>query len=99
MTTPNANSTIADLEAYYAENAGFELTNDVTMAKRFAHAIRLLLFKPKRLRKGGVAGGEVEYDPVVLRQQLQQVIAWIVEYDADQISVVDTSFTDFDGRS
>lgn len=66
----DSTSTLDEIEAAYADNASYQETGDVTKAKAFVTACRLLLLKlPKLISQGG---NQIALSPDLIRKEMTQ---------------------------
>ena len=74
MSSLSSTSTLAEINAAYADNASYLEDNSPAKARAFVTACRLLVLKlPKRTSKGGRGQGEeVELDPRLLAEQITE---------------------------
>jgi len=95
-----SNSTDAEVEAAYDDNAGYDLNSSVTEAKEFIMACRLLLRRQlKRAVHGGRGGGqEYERDPAQLRSELSNALQWLATAPAAAGGGGTVTFADFSER-
>ncbi len=89
-------STDAEVEAAYDDNASYAALGSAAMARAFCVACRILLRRvAKRTVHGGQRGFEVEVDPRMVQQELQQAQAWLATADAAGGGVKYTDLSDF----
>lgn len=80
MSTLDSSSTWAEILAAYDDNGSYEEDNDVSKARAFVTACRLMLRQfPKRTAHGGSGRDttEMEMDPRLIREELQQAQQWL----------------------
>lgn len=80
----NSDSTLAEIQAAYDNNANYDIEGSVSKARSFVLACRLLLGRTmKRVRSGGAggAGFETERDPGQLERRMREAEAWIARHD------------------
>jgi hypothetical protein len=82
----DSNSTLADIQAAYDDNASYEIDGSVSKARLFVLACRLLQGRTiKRVRSGGQGGGfESERDPAQIRKEMEDAQAWLARNDPGQ---------------
>lgn len=82
MSTLSSDNTYKEILAAYMDNAGYEEDGDVTKAKAFVTACRMLIRYPSRLQVGGrQAGHEMEIDVAELRAEMAAAQSWIAAND------------------
>jgi hypothetical protein len=95
----SSSSTTTQVLAAYADNASYEEDDDLTKARAFAAACRLLLspqHSVKRSVSGGRSGSEVELDPGVIERRLDDARRWIAnKLAAASGGVIHADFTNF----
>jgi len=78
MASLDSSSTLAQIRASYADNAGYGEDASPVMAAAFVTACRLLLLKlPKRSVHGGRGAEEIELELGQIRIELDQARQWI----------------------
>jgi len=78
MSTLSSSSTLAEIQAAYADNASYAEDASPAKARVFVTACRLLLlYLPKRSVSGGRGGTEVELDPRLIQQEMQAANRWL----------------------
>lgn len=83
--------TLAELLDTYELHADYAVTGDVASARAFAVACRRLLVRfPRMSRHNGTE--EVQFDPAMIRQELQQAEAWLAAYDPERVAARATHF-------
>ncbi len=97
MATLNSQSSLADIEAAYADNASYEEDNSPAKAKVFITACRLLLRMMPRLT--GKGGNQVALSPDLIRKELLAAKEWLRNHDTTAASrsrrVIHASFQTF----
>lgn len=87
-----ANPTRDEVYAAYEANSGYDLEGDVTKAREFIRACRLMLsprFSIKRMSHGmsrGGGGEEVELDQKLIENQLNDALAWLSANDTTTLA-------------
>lgn len=83
MSSLSSASTLTEVEAAYDDNAAYAESGSASMARAFCTACRILLRRvAKRTAHGGQWGFELEIDPRVVQQELQQAQAWLASAPA-----------------
>ena len=78
MSTLDSTSTLAEIIAAYADNAGYAEDGSTSKAAAFCTACRLLLLKlPKHSSSGTASGHEVDFDLVQIRGELDTAAQWL----------------------
>lgn len=94
MSALDSTSTIAEAKAAYFDNASYEEDASAAKARAFVTACRfLLLMLPKRSKHG--SAGEVELDPVQIRQQLVAAQSWTAANDTTSVAAGEVRYADF----
>jgi hypothetical protein len=95
----SSTSTTADVLAAYADNADYEEANDLTKARAFVSACRLLLSPKhtvKRSVSGGRSGSEVELAPEVIERRMDEARRFVAAIVAAQSGgVIHADFSNF----
>ena len=95
MSALNSASTLAEIKAAYADNASYSEDGSVAKAKSFITACRLWLMKiPRRVARGGPASEEVEMEPRLLIDQIQEAKRYVV-CNAQHEATMYSDFTNF----
>lgn len=79
MATLDSTSTLDDIKAAYADNASFEEDRDVSKAKSFVTACRLLLLKMPRMT--GKSGGQLQLSPELIQREMTRGLAYVQAND------------------
>ena len=75
MATLSSSSTLAQIQAEYADTASYSEDGDVAKCRRFITACRLLILKtPKSY---GTREAQTEYNPELIREELQEAKFWL----------------------
>ena len=78
----DSTSTLQEILDAYADNASYAEDGSAAKARGFVTACRLLLLQlPKRAASGGRGGEEIELDPLVIENQLNQARQWLARND------------------
>lgn len=95
MATLNSASTLAEIKAAYFDNASYSEEGDAAKARAFITACRCLLMKiPRRVAHGGPASEEIEMEPRLLLDQIEEAKRWLAS-NAASASVQYSDFTNF----
>lgn len=76
----DSDSTFEELKAEYKNTSSYDVAGDVDLCKRFIVACRLLLVDLQSRAKHG--GAEVEMDPSLIADQLDEAKSWLAGNDA-----------------
>ena len=89
-TSLGSTSTLAEIQAAYDDNCGYDLSNDLTMCKNYILACRLLL----RILTDEASSGEsrVRQDRVLLQSELKKAESWRAVNDPDARTAIARSF-------
>ena len=78
MGSLNSASRLAEIKAAYDDNASYEEDGDAAKARAFITACRLYLMRiPRRVAHGGPASEEIELEPRMLIDQIQEAKRWL----------------------
>lgn len=81
MSALSSESTLAEIQAAYDDNASYEEDGSETKARAFITACRLLVRQtPKRTAHGGGAGAELEIDTVRIAEELKAAQRWLAAH-------------------
>jgi hypothetical protein len=81
MSTLSSASTLAEIQAAYADNASYAEDASPAKARAFVTACRLLLVKlPKRASHGAGRAEEIELDLALIRGELADARKWLACY-------------------
>lgn len=84
MSTLNSTSTLAQIEAEYANNASYAEDNSVAKARAFVTACRLLLLKyPKRT---GTPQADLETSIELIQKEKTAAETWLQSHDTGPTS-------------
>lgn len=79
MSTLDSSSTLAEIQAAYADNASYAEDSSVSKAKGFITACRLLILKlPKSSAAGHVS---TTLSPELLRDEIKDAQSWLAIHD------------------
>lgn len=79
MAELDGNSTLAEVNAAYDENSSYVEDNSIVKARRFITACRILLRRtPSSMQK---ASNQLGYNVQVLKQELDDALAWLLARD------------------
>ena len=79
MAFVDSSSTIAQIVAAIADNVSYDLPGDITKAREFAAAVRLMLLKFPKMSSQDRAS--VEYDQATLKEMLDDALSWLASND------------------
>lgn len=93
MSTLTSSSTLAQIEAAYADNASYAEDDSLAKAKLFETACRLLIFKLPR----SAGHGDAQVTLNDLRDELRDVQSWIAQKGSNTTNpgVIHADFTEF----
>lgn len=96
MATLNSASTRDEMLAAYNDNASYSEDGDAAKARAFITACRCLLMKtPRRVARGGPASEEIEMEPRLLMDQIEEARRWLSVNASQRESVAFSDFSDF----
>lgn len=98
MSALNSSSTLAEIQAAYDDNASYAEDGSASKARTFITACRLLLRQtPSRAASGGRGGYEVEMDPGLVKDQLDEARRWLAVNDpsVNGCGIVHANFENF----
>lgn len=98
----NAHSSIDEIFASVQRNASYEEEGDVTKAKRFITAVRMLLMRPEESeQRGNGMDARQRYSHKQLRELLSDAREYVHAYDTatSGTPTIGVDFTEFDRRS
>lgn len=81
----SSTSTLREIRAAYLDNADYDAAGDLSKARAFVQACRILLVvRPKRSAHGN-RSEEVEFDLEVIRQQEIAAVRWLAQHTAGAV--------------
>jgi hypothetical protein len=96
MSALNSSSTRQEILDAYADNASYAEDGDATKARAFITACRILLLKiPRRVARGGPASEEIEMEPRLIMDQIDEAKRWLAMNAPRQESVQYSDFRNF----
>ena len=98
MSTLSSLSTLAEIKAAYADNAGYREDDSPTKAAAFVTACRILLLRiPAMVTHGGKGMESTEFRSEVLQAELREAQRWVSQRNAATSSVRFADLTNFRG--
>lgn len=80
MSTLNSNSTLAEIEAAYDDNASYEEDGSVSKAKAFVTACRMLVRRYRKVMQRG-SGTRIENDIARVQEELKRASTYVAQHD------------------